>query len=205
MRGTVTVTAAAGDVGGGGSGNGGGIPGPRILGLRGSTLAVQKPNDRLLLVGEPGRRLRGGRSVSVGERFEHRAGLVGLEHRRVDVVLPAHRAGVVEPLGDLVDGFQDRGLGVPRRLPRRRAPSGARPPESSPPRCGSPSRVKSWPRDLPQVLVHVARVDRLPGPLGVHVLEERSLRGRPGTGATIRASRRSVSATSWIFPLLPRN
>ena len=65
--------------------------------------------------------------------------------------------------------------------------------------------VKSSPVMLAQIVVHVSRPDRHPLALVVHVLEQLLRRAPPGSARTMRASRRSLSATRCVLPLLPRN
>ena len=61
------------------------------------------------------------------------------------------------------------------------------------------------PRDLPQVVVHVARADGLADVHRRRGTGTDPRPGAPGSGCTIRASRRSLSVTVWVLPLLPRN
>ena len=65
--------------------------------------ALQQPEHRRFAGRERVRGLRDAASA-LGDGRQHRAIHVGVENRRMDVALPAHRLGVAQPLGDRFDG-----------------------------------------------------------------------------------------------------
>ena len=118
---------------------------PTSVGGRGALVIrdmSQQPDHRLFVRLEA---RRGGSALPVGQGLVEGAGLVGLEHRGMHVVLPAHGAGVVEALGHLVDGPEDRGFRLALAWARARRASSAATACSVPAQVRKSLAVKSSP------------------------------------------------------------
>src|SRR5579872_5441052 len=139
---------------------------------------------------------------AAAERLQQRAVEVGVDDGRVDVALAADGLGVAQALGHRLDGRDDVVFGLRLRVERRELLEGAGGQDGAGPGAEVLGR-ELLAGDLVQVLVHVGRADRARLAVPVEVLEQ-FVAGRSWQRRTTWASWRSVTATSWRTPLLPR-
>src|SRR5687768_15734791 len=103
--------------------------------------------------------------------FEHSSREISLEYCRMNIVLAADRAGIVELLRDPVDGAEHIRLGLAlgaEGADFAQGLDGEQSPGPGPEVLGGELLA----RDLPDVFVHVARTDGLPHSIVVQILEQ---------------------------------